>query len=182
MPGGFIFGCWVLCLYVMKQELLSLMRMPGEMLTILPSPKRNLYFFLQALNAFHSHHLKRWGKVIKTKIMRLKPLRKFWNAKVLVFNSRLRWLISVSILKSSCMLTQLHCPAALCLCSSCHRKWKDNSYCFAADVYCDWFIVSLLGRNTCCLRSSLAFAAHICNSHISEDRKPALTNGESKLL
>lgn len=129
-------------------------------LTILPNPER-IFFFLRALNAFHSHHLKWWGKVIKTKIKRLKPLRKFWNAKVLVFNSRLRWLISVSILKPSCMLTQLRCLAVLCLCSSCQRKWKDNSYCFAADVYCDWFIVSLLGRNTC-----WSYKFSFCSTHM----------------
>lgn len=116
-------------------------------LTILPGPERTP-FFLQALNTFLSHHLKWWGEVIKTKIKRIEPPRKSCNAKGLVFNNRPGWLISVSTLKTSCMLTQPHCPAVQCLCSSCHRKWKDNSYCYVAAAYCDWFIVSLLGRNT----------------------------------
>lgn len=125
-------------------------------------------FFLQALNAFLSHHPKWWGEVIKTKIKRIEPPRKSHNTKGLVFNSRPDD-SCVSTLKSSCMLTQPHCPAVQCLCSSCHRKWKHNSYCYAAAEYCDWFIVSLLGKNTswCCMFSG--FQVHICNSYKSED-------------
>ena len=137
--------------------------------TILHGPVKAFFFFLQVLNAFLSHHLKWWGEVIKTKIKRIKSprkSRKSRNAKGLVLNNRSRWLISVSTLKPSCTLTQPHCPAVQCLCSSCHRKWKDNSYCYVAAVYCDWFIASRLGRNT---SWSYMFPA-ICNTRMQLSR------------